>query len=325
MSPGMFEDWNNSHCVVLVGRKASWLCAINTMIYQSSYVPSVSWTDDQWLLFFVDFTLDMSAVSVARTVTPGNSKPSNGNEDVRQPSVDGLHSPSSPSAPVSLPKHGMWTSLFDLNFLLFLTLTSSSFFLFPRPTLLLLILLFFLSSSFSSFPPPSLLLPLICLLSCPPLPLFLLLSLIASFSPSFFPPSSLLPPFYHFNHPPPLPSLSSPLPLPSSSSEPKPSIISKRKTPAKSGVSLGVKWQFACNVDSSAILNFTQEERGPHSPSFITACTNRGRVCTWESVIMLSLLVLQLHTKKLAQCYQIPSSCLFWDENNFLWSWFTCK
>ena len=55
----------------------------------------------------------MSAVSVsARTVAPGNSKPSNGNEgdeDVRQPSVDGLHSPSSPSAPVSLPKHGMWT------------------------------------------------------------------------------------------------------------------------------------------------------------------------------------------------------------------------
>lgn len=27
-------------------------------------------------------------------------------------------------------------------------------------------------------------------------------------------------------------------------------------------------------MDSSAILNFTQEERGPHSPSFITACTD---------------------------------------------------
>ena len=164
MSPGMFEDWNNSHCVVLVGRKASWLCAINTMMYQSSYVPSVSWTDDQWLLFFVDFTLDMSAVSVARTVTPGNSKPSNGNEDVRQPSVDGLHSPSSPSAPVSLPKHGMWTPLFDLNFLLFLSLPSSHSPP-PHPPFLPFLLLFsFLSSayslvllflsSFSFIPPP---------------------------------------------------------------------------------------------------------------------------------------------------------------------------
>ena len=114
--------------------------------------------------------------------------------------------------------------------LLFLTLTSSSFSLFPHPTLLLLILLF--------FSPPSLLLPLFCLLSSPPLP----------FLPPFFASSyllltSFLLPLLSFNHPSPPsrpPSLSSPLPLPLSFSEPKPSIISKRKTPAKSGVSLGV-------------------------------------------------------------------------------------
>lgn len=63
------------------------------------------------LLFSTDLTLDMSAVSLSSHV--GEKGVSSGagvevGDDIRQPSVDGLHSPSSPSAPMMLAKQGIY-------------------------------------------------------------------------------------------------------------------------------------------------------------------------------------------------------------------------
>ena len=59
-----------------------------------------------------DLTLDMSAVSLSPHV--GEKGVSSGvsmepGDDARQPSVDGLHSPSSPNAPTAVAKQGNGT------------------------------------------------------------------------------------------------------------------------------------------------------------------------------------------------------------------------
>lgn len=64
-----------------------------------------------------DLTLDMSAVSLSshvgeRGVSVGAGAAAGGvggGDDIRQPSVDGLHSPSSPNAPIAVAKQGMHT------------------------------------------------------------------------------------------------------------------------------------------------------------------------------------------------------------------------
>ena len=64
-------------------------------------------------MYLSDLTLDMSAVSLSshvgeRGVSVGgaNVAAGVGGDDIRQPSVDGLHSPSSPNAPVAMVKQG---------------------------------------------------------------------------------------------------------------------------------------------------------------------------------------------------------------------------
>ena len=57
-----------------------------------------------------DLTLDMSAVSLSSHV--GEKGVSSGvstepGDDARQPSVDGLHSPSSPNAPIAVAKQSI--------------------------------------------------------------------------------------------------------------------------------------------------------------------------------------------------------------------------
>jgi hypothetical protein len=59
-----------------------------------------------------DLTLDMSAVSLSSHVGErgmamgAGMAAGGGGDDIRQPSVDGLHSPSSPNAPVAVVKPG---------------------------------------------------------------------------------------------------------------------------------------------------------------------------------------------------------------------------
>ena len=64
-------------------------------------------------MHLIDLTLDMSAVSLSShvgesgvSVGAGVAVGGGGGDDIRQPSVDGLHSPSSPNAPIAVAKQG---------------------------------------------------------------------------------------------------------------------------------------------------------------------------------------------------------------------------
>lgn len=67
-------------------------------------------------MHLIDLTLDMSAVSLSShvgesgvSVGAGVAVGGGGGDDIRQPSVDGLHSPSSPNAPIAVAKQGTCT------------------------------------------------------------------------------------------------------------------------------------------------------------------------------------------------------------------------
>ena len=51
----------------------------------------------------------MSAVSLSSHVGERGVATGGEGDDIRQPSVDGLHSPSSPNAPIAVAKQGVYT------------------------------------------------------------------------------------------------------------------------------------------------------------------------------------------------------------------------
>ena len=72
-----------------------------------------------YLTYLADLTLDMSAVSLSshvgeRGVSVGGAGVAAGvgGDDIRQPSVDGLHSPSSPNAPIAMVKQGIYMCIY---------------------------------------------------------------------------------------------------------------------------------------------------------------------------------------------------------------------
>ena len=95
----------------------------------------------QYLLSnLTDLTLDMSAVSLSshvgeKGVSGGASVAAGGVDDIRQPSVDGLHSPSSPNAPIAVAKQGMYvciTTCHKGSILLYLKVTIICRYIFLR-------------------------------------------------------------------------------------------------------------------------------------------------------------------------------------------------
>ena len=109
-------------------------------------------------MYLTDLTLDMSAVSLSshvgeRGVSVGGAGVAAGvgGDDIRQPSVDGLHSPSSPNAPVAVVKQGMHTIIYVWCACMYISIPFMLQIIVPSYCQITILLVVHLSSSLAYF------------------------------------------------------------------------------------------------------------------------------------------------------------------------------